>query len=128
MFNPVAPYRYRLLTGYLFTVDIANTDLFVCCCRTWICLDITRLYEEQRQPSSGSAWPACPKTENQLAKTAVTALLLLGSVVCNHKPVLSDSVALVHRSVKLHHVYWGRCVILWHRHLGLGVPFCYYHV
>ena len=27
----------------------------------WIGLDITRFCEQQRQPSSGSAWPACPK-------------------------------------------------------------------
>ena len=46
-------------TVYLFMADIANPDLFVCGCRTWICLDITRFYEEQRQPSRGSAWPAC---------------------------------------------------------------------
>ena len=29
--------------------------LFVCGCRTCFFLDITRFYEEQRQPSSGSA-------------------------------------------------------------------------
>ena len=45
--------------------DIANPDLFVCGCRTWICLDITRFYEVRRQPSSGSAWPAPPKTVNR---------------------------------------------------------------
>ena len=39
-------------------------DLFVCGCRTWIYRDITRFHEEQCQPSSGSAWPACPKTVN----------------------------------------------------------------
>ena len=54
MLNPVAP--------YLFMADIANPDLFVCSFRTWICLDITRFYEEQRQPSSWSAGPAFPKT------------------------------------------------------------------
>ena len=58
---PVAPYGYRLPTVYLFMVAIANPDLFVCGCRTWICLDITSFYEEQRQPFSGSAWPAFPK-------------------------------------------------------------------
>ena len=47
-----------------FMEDIANPDLFVCCCRTWLCLDINRLNEEQRHPSSGSAWPACQKTLN----------------------------------------------------------------
>ena len=45
--------------------DIANPDLFVCSCGTWICLPISRFYEDQRQPSSGSAWPAGPKTVNQ---------------------------------------------------------------
>ena len=61
MFNPVTPYGYLLPTVYLFKTDIAYPDLFVCSCRTWICLDITRFYEEQRQPSSESAWPACHK-------------------------------------------------------------------
>ena len=28
----------------------------------WISVDIARFYEEHCQPSSGSAWPACPKT------------------------------------------------------------------
>ena len=36
MFNHVAHYRYLLLTVYLFKTDIANPDLFVCCCRTRI--------------------------------------------------------------------------------------------
>ena len=53
MFNPIAPYRYLLPTMYLFMADIANPDLFVCGCRTCICLDITRFYEEQRHPSTG---------------------------------------------------------------------------
>ena len=51
MFNPVG---YLLPTVYLFMAYVANPDLFVCVCRTWMCLDITRFYEEQRQPSSGS--------------------------------------------------------------------------
>ena len=32
-------------TVYLFIADIGNPDLFVCGCRTWICLDVTRFYE-----------------------------------------------------------------------------------
>ena len=63
MFNHVVPYGYLLPIVYLFMADIANPDLFVCGCRAWICLDITHFYEEQRQPSSGSAWPACPKND-----------------------------------------------------------------
>ena len=46
VFNTVAPYGYMLPTVYLFIADIANPDLFVCGCRTRICLDITRFYEE----------------------------------------------------------------------------------
>ena len=65
VFNPVVPYGYLLHNMYLFIADIANPDSFVCCCRTWISLDITRFSEEQRQPSSGSAWPACQKTVNR---------------------------------------------------------------
>ena len=53
--NPFAPYRYLLPTVYLSVADIAYPDLFVCGCRTWICLDIAHFYEEQQQPSSGSA-------------------------------------------------------------------------
>ena len=65
MFNPVAAYGYLLPTVYLFMEDIANPDLFVCGCWTWIYLDITRFYDEHRQPSSGFAWPACENTVNR---------------------------------------------------------------
>ena len=61
VFNPVAPYGYLLSDMYLFMADITNPDFLVKSCRTWIGLDITRFCEQQRQPSSGSAWPACPK-------------------------------------------------------------------
>ena len=95
MFNPVAHYGYLLPTVYLFMADISNTDLFMCGCRTWICLDITRFYEEQRQPSIGSAWPDRLKTVNwgwevwtqfaQLFVTAVTAPPFVGCVVWSHR-------------------------------------------
>ena len=51
---------YIVLGGYLRILG-AYPDLFACVCRTWISLDIARIYEEQRQPSIGSALPACPK-------------------------------------------------------------------
>ena len=51
---------HMLPTMYLFMADIANPDLFMCGCRTCICLDITRFNEEQRQP-----WSACLKTVNR---------------------------------------------------------------
>ena len=96
VFNHVAPYRYLLPTMCLFMADIANPDLFVCGCQTWIFVDITRFYEEQRQPSSGFAWPACPKNGKfgphcwgrevstqfaQQFRTTVTAHPFVGCVV-----------------------------------------------
>ena len=59
--NPVAPYRYMFPSKYSSMADIANPDFVGCCWRTWIILDSTRFYEEQYQPSIGSAWPACQK-------------------------------------------------------------------
>ena len=64
MFNHVVPYRYLRSNLYVSVVDIANPDLFACGSRTWISLDIARFYEEHCQPSSVSAWPACPKNGN----------------------------------------------------------------
>ena len=57
LINPVAPYGYLLPNVHLFMADISNQDWFVCVSRTWICLDITRFYEEQRQPSGKSGPP-----------------------------------------------------------------------
>ena len=65
MFNPVTPYRYLLPTMYLCMCRYRKSKLVLCGGRTWICLHITRLYEVQRQPSSESALPACPKTVNR---------------------------------------------------------------
>ena len=53
-FGAVAPYRYLLHTVYLFMADIANPDVFVCSCRTWICLDITCFMR------SSASHPVCP--------------------------------------------------------------------
>ena len=50
---------------HVFVYDITNPDLFGCGCRTWICHDITRFYDEQRQLSRKSAWSAFPKTVNR---------------------------------------------------------------
>ena len=61
VFSPVAPYGYLLSDMYLFMADITNPDFLVWSCRTWIGLDITRFCEQQRHPSSGYTWPACPK-------------------------------------------------------------------
>ena len=57
VFNPVAPYGYLLPNVYLFMENIANPVLFVCVCRTWICLDSTRFIRSsasnQRVPMAG---------------------------------------------------------------------------
>ena len=68
MFSLVEHYWYLLPTVYLYVADIANPDLFACNCQTWNTLDISRFYEKQCQPFSGSAWPAFPqKTVNRVS-------------------------------------------------------------
>ena len=46
----------------LWQTSNIQTCLCVCGSRTWISVDIDRFYEGYCQPSSGSAWPTCPKT------------------------------------------------------------------
>ena len=107
VFNPVAPYGYLLSDMYLFMADITNPDFLVLSCRTWIGLDITRFCEQQPQPSSGSAWPACPKNGKsgphcwgrrgstqfaQQLEFAVTAPPLVGCVVWSQYNLVCSSV------------------------------------
>ena len=95
---PVAPYRYLLPNLYFSVADIANPDLVACGSWTGISLDIARFYEEHCQPSSGSAWPACPTNGNRapiagggmgrhnlhrVCQAAVTALPRVCCVVWN---------------------------------------------
>ena len=47
VFNHVAPYRHLISNMYLSVSDSANPYFLVCCCRTWISLDIARFYDEQ---------------------------------------------------------------------------------
>ena len=54
MFNPVAPYRYRLPNLYL---SVADPDLLACGSGTWISLDIACFYEEHCQPSNRVGLP-----------------------------------------------------------------------
>ena len=57
MFNPVAPASNRVFANGRY-----RKSILVC---VWLSdLDLSRhhpLYEEQRKPSSGSAWPVCEK-------------------------------------------------------------------
>ena len=53
VFNHVAHYRYLIPNMYLSVADITKPVLLMCCCRTWISLDIVCFYEEQCQPSNG---------------------------------------------------------------------------
>ena len=53
VFNHVAPYGYMLPNMYLFTTDIVNPDYFVCCCRTWISLDITHFVSSSASHLAG---------------------------------------------------------------------------
>ena len=68
--QPVAPYVYLLPTMYLFMADIANPDLFVCGCRSWICLDITRFLR------SSASHPAGP--HGRLAQTTINRAPITG--------------------------------------------------
>ena len=74
-----------------FYLDLFMTDLFVCSCRTWSCLHITRFYEEQRQPPRGSVWPAGPKKMEVSTKFAWQFV-----VVCF--PRLREGMARLHFS------------------------------
>ena len=127
MFNPVAPYRYLLPNSYLSVADIANPDLFACGSRTWISIDITRFYEEHCQSSSGSAWPACPKTGNRapiagggrvqhnlhrVYQTAVTAPPRVGRVVW--------SLRRSSRSSTMAKISAGTCCV-YSLHLPVGI-------
>ena len=49
---------YLLHNLYLSVADIANAELFMCVCRTWICLDIFRFHEEQYHPADSHDWLA----------------------------------------------------------------------
>ena len=53
--------RWSILLHHGYLLNSVYSDLLACGCRTWISLDITQFYEEQCQPSSGSALPACHK-------------------------------------------------------------------
>ena len=124
--NPVSLCRWQVqlsiycawrIPAQFFMADISILDLFVCGCRTWICLDITRLYEEQRQQSSGSEWPACPKNGKsgphcwgrevltqfvQQLVTAVTAPPLVGCVVWNFFHMVASCILDLHLQTESH--------------------------
>ena len=70
VFNPVAPYNNNNIYLYICFIPCIClwhiSQIHTCCgCWTYICLDITSFYEEQRQSSSGCTWPDCPKTVNR---------------------------------------------------------------
>ena len=97
MFNPVAPYQYRLPTVYLFMANITNPGLFVCSCWTWICFDITRFYEEQRQQKKRkSTHMAGARGLNTICRDSSTACRL-----CHLEPATTSSTSLFHHQVSL---------------------------
>ena len=49
----------------------------------WICLDITRFYEEQRQPSSGCSWPVCPQNGKSTPLLGVGGFDTICTAFCN---------------------------------------------
>ena len=62
-------------------LQISQTCL--CVCRTFICLDIIRFYEEQRQPSIWFAWPTCPKTLNRVPIAGSGGFNTICTAVCD---------------------------------------------
>ena len=91
VFNTVVPYGYLLPNMYLFIADITNPhSLF-----NFVGPGLVspRFCEDQRQPSSGSAWPVYPiirppcwgrKGSTQYAQQFMTAPPLVGCVVWSH--------------------------------------------
>ena len=101
MFNPVAPYGYLLSDMYLFMADITNPDFLVYSCRTWIGLDITRFCEQHRQPSSGSAWPACPRNDKSgiPRRNHITIVLRELHWLRIHDRIIFKILLLTHKAV-----------------------------
>ena len=53
------------LTVYLLMADIANPDLFVSCCRTWICLNITTFMRSSASHPAGPHGRLSTKSVNR---------------------------------------------------------------
>ena len=65
MFNHVSPYRYRLLTVYLYVGDNGNADLFACGCRTWIVSTSPAFMRSSASHPAGPQGLLSPKTVNR---------------------------------------------------------------
>ena len=121
---PVAPYRYLLSIGYLVMADIASPNLFVCCCRTWICLDITRFMRSSARHPAGPHGRLAQNSQTgshcwgrevstQFAQQFVTAMTTPPLVSCF---VWTQSGVL---SPVLFSLYFDQ-VISQLRHIGMG--------
>ena len=87
VFYSVTPYGYLLPNMYLFKTDIANPDSFVCCCRTWIRLDINRFCAAAHgrfAQKNGKSFPHCWGREGstQFAQQFVTPVTTPPLVDC----------------------------------------------
>ena len=113
----VTPYRYLLPTMYLFMAGITNTDLFVCCCKTWICHYITRFKRSspshpagphgQLGQKNGKSCPKCWRREvsTQFARQFVTAV---GCVVWRPQLLLFSSFIMSINVLLVSLVVWSR--------------------
>ena len=91
-------------------------------CICWICIDITRFYEEQHHPSRASAWPVCQtpqlirqpiagggRVSTQCVQqfvTAVTAPPIVGCVVWRFPLVVSFHIVNNRNIPILFSIFW----------------------
>ena len=69
-----------------YRVFVYGKSRIVCVfCRSQICLNITRFYKEQRRPSSGSAWPACPNTVNRSPIILAGGFNTISTAACQNR-------------------------------------------
>ena len=95
--------------------NIANPDLFACSCWTWIILDIACFYEEQCQPSSESAWPACPNNDKSETHFWGWGVNTICTAVCQTTVTASPRVSWVIWSIWVFRFF----VLSWARYDGL---------
>ena len=104
VFNLVAPNDICFLTCICLWLISKNLELFVCCCRTWIYLDITRRYQEQRQPFIVSAWRHAKKRVNWAPIAGVGGIDTICTAACQNR-CDSSTTCRLYRLEPLSHIH-----------------------